>query len=123
MVAATRATSSMAHRRRALATIFYSEAARFANTPATPPAAVPAANSTGATFLAAVRTLQREHFDMKISKAVRQKLFESKEGRFPGAECHASVLFTRMVSALQTAFVTEDIGFAPLFLRNIIILE
>ncbi|KAK3250829.1 hypothetical protein CYMTET_39810 [Cymbomonas tetramitiformis] len=52
---------------------------------------------------------------MKVSKAVRQKLFERKEGRFSGAECHASALFTRMVSALQTAFVTEDIGFAPLF--------
>ncbi|KAK3275995.1 hypothetical protein CYMTET_15907 [Cymbomonas tetramitiformis] len=54
---------------------------------------------------------------MKVSKAVRQKLFESKEGRFSGAdECHhASALFTRMVSALQTAFITGDIGFAPLF--------
>ncbi|KAK3238527.1 hypothetical protein CYMTET_51468 [Cymbomonas tetramitiformis] len=82
MVASTRATASMANRRRALATIFDSEAARHANTPATPPAAQPAANSAGATFLASVRTLQREHFDMK------------------------------------TAFVTEDIGFAPLFLLD-----
>ncbi|KAK3271205.1 hypothetical protein CYMTET_20433 [Cymbomonas tetramitiformis] len=55
---------------------------------------------------------------MKVPKAVRQKLFESKEGQFSGAECHASALFTRMVSALQTAFVTEDIGFAPLFLLD-----
>ncbi|KAK3284399.1 hypothetical protein CYMTET_7947 [Cymbomonas tetramitiformis] len=105
----------MASRRRALAIIFYSEAARFANTSATPSAAAPAANSAGGTFLAAARTLQREHFDMKVSKAVRQKLFESKEGRFSGAEYHASALFTRMVSAMQTAFITEDIGFAPLF--------
>ncbi|KAK3279244.1 hypothetical protein CYMTET_12864 [Cymbomonas tetramitiformis] len=52
---------------------------------------------------------------MKVSKDVRQKMFKSKEGRFSGAECHASALFTRMVSALQTTFVTEDIGFAPLF--------
>ncbi|KAK3273055.1 hypothetical protein CYMTET_18687 [Cymbomonas tetramitiformis] len=50
---------------------------------------------------------------MEVSKAVRQKLFESKGGRFSGAECHASALFTRMVSALRTTFVTEDIGFAP----------
>ncbi|KAK3243360.1 hypothetical protein CYMTET_46980 [Cymbomonas tetramitiformis] len=65
MVASTRATASMANRRRALATIFDSAAARHANTPATPPAAQPAANSAGAAFLASVRTLQREHFDMK----------------------------------------------------------
>ncbi|KAK3288601.1 hypothetical protein CYMTET_3937 [Cymbomonas tetramitiformis] len=116
MVASTRATASMASRRRALSTIFDSAAARHANTPATPPAAHPAANSAGATFLASVRTLQREHFDMKVSKTVRQKLFEDKNGRFSGTECHASALFARMVSALQTAFVTEDIGFAPLFL-------
>ncbi|KAK3234768.1 hypothetical protein CYMTET_54991 [Cymbomonas tetramitiformis] len=114
MVASTRATTSMANRRRALSTIFDLEAARHANTPATPPAA----NSAGATFLASVRTLQREHFDMKVSKSVRQKLFEDKNGRFSGTECHASALFTRMVSALQAAFVTEDIGFAPLFLLD-----
>ncbi|KAK3263736.1 hypothetical protein CYMTET_27469 [Cymbomonas tetramitiformis] len=118
MVASTRATASMANRRRALSTIFDSAAARHANTPATPPAAQPAANSAGATFLASVRTLQREHFDMKVSKTVRQKLFEDKNGRFSGTECHASALFARMVSALQTAFVTEDIGFAPLFLLD-----
>ncbi|KAK3251236.1 hypothetical protein CYMTET_39423 [Cymbomonas tetramitiformis] len=118
MVASTRATASMANRRRALATIFDSAAARHANTPATPPAAQPAANSAGAAFLASVRTLQREHFDMKVSKSVRQKLFEDKNGRFSGTECHASALFARMVSALQTAFVTEDIGFAPLFLLD-----
>ncbi|KAK3274998.1 hypothetical protein CYMTET_16849 [Cymbomonas tetramitiformis] len=109
----------MANRRRALSTIFYSEAARHANTPATPPAAQPAANSAGAKFLASVRTLQREHFDMKVSKSGRQKLFEHKSGRFSGTdESHASALFNRMVSALQTAFVTEDIGFAPLFLLD-----
>ncbi|KAK3242965.1 hypothetical protein CYMTET_47352 [Cymbomonas tetramitiformis] len=118
MVASTRATASMANRRRALSTIFDFEAARHANTPATPPAAQPAANSAGATFLASVRTLQREHFDMKVSKSVRQKLFEDKNGRFSGTECHASALFARMVSALQAAFVTEDIGFAPLFLLD-----
>ncbi|KAK3236712.1 hypothetical protein CYMTET_53164 [Cymbomonas tetramitiformis] len=55
---------------------------------------------------------------MKVSKSVRQKLFEDKNGRFSGTECHASALFARMVSALQTAFVTEDIGFAPLFLLD-----
>ncbi|KAK3232827.1 hypothetical protein CYMTET_56851 [Cymbomonas tetramitiformis] len=55
---------------------------------------------------------------MKVSKTVRQKLFEDKNGRFSGTECHASALFARMVSALQTAFVTEDIGFAPLFLLD-----
>ncbi|KAK3234303.1 hypothetical protein CYMTET_55441 [Cymbomonas tetramitiformis] len=37
---------------------------------------------------------------MKVGKRARpfvlQKMFESKEGRFSGAECHASVLFTRM---------------------------
>ncbi|KAK3268649.1 hypothetical protein CYMTET_22857 [Cymbomonas tetramitiformis] len=98
MVASTRATASMANRRRALATIFDSAAARHANTPATPPAAQPAANSAGAAFLASVRTLQREHFDMKVSKSVRQKLFEDKNGRFSGTECHASALFARMVS-------------------------
>ncbi|KAK3249584.1 hypothetical protein CYMTET_32880 [Cymbomonas tetramitiformis] len=119
MVASTRATASMANRRRALSTIFDSAAARHANTPATPPAAQPAANSAGAAFLASVRTLQREHFDMKVSKSVRQKLFEDKNGRFSGTECHASALFARMVSALQTTFVTaEDIGFAPLFLLD-----
>ncbi|KAK3255022.1 hypothetical protein CYMTET_35782 [Cymbomonas tetramitiformis] len=52
---------------------------------------------------------------MKVPKAVRQKIFESKEGRFSGTECHASTLFTRMVSALRTTFVTADIRFAPLF--------
>ncbi|KAK3272189.1 hypothetical protein CYMTET_19498 [Cymbomonas tetramitiformis] len=119
MVASTRATASMANRRRALSTIFDSAVARHANTPATaPPAAQPAANSAGATFLASVRTLQRKHFDMKVSKTVRQKLFEGKNVRFSGTECHASALFARMVSALQTTFVTEDIGFAPLFLLD-----
>ncbi|KAK3251793.1 hypothetical protein CYMTET_38882 [Cymbomonas tetramitiformis] len=96
MVASARATANMANRRRALSTIFDLEAARHANTPATPPAAQPAANLAEATFLASVRTLQREHFDMKVSKSVRQ----------------------RLVSALQAAFVTEDIGFAPLFLLD-----
>ncbi|KAK3286878.1 hypothetical protein CYMTET_5594 [Cymbomonas tetramitiformis] len=52
---------------------------------------------------------------MKVAKRVQRKLFDGKEGRFSGAESHAAALFTRMVSALQTAFVTEDIGFAPLF--------
>ncbi|KAK3272079.1 hypothetical protein CYMTET_19601 [Cymbomonas tetramitiformis] len=52
---------------------------------------------------------------MKVAKHVQRKLFDGKEGRFSGAESHAAALFTRMVSALQTAFVTEDIGFAPLF--------
>ncbi|KAK3238843.1 hypothetical protein CYMTET_51183 [Cymbomonas tetramitiformis] len=52
---------------------------------------------------------------MKISKHVQRKLFEGKVGRFSGAESHAAALFTRMVSALHTAFVNEDIGFAPLF--------
>ncbi|KAK3280544.1 hypothetical protein CYMTET_11615 [Cymbomonas tetramitiformis] len=52
---------------------------------------------------------------MKVSKHVQRKLFEGKVGRFSGAESHAAALFTRMVSALHTAFVTEDIGFAPLF--------
>ncbi|KAK3236124.1 hypothetical protein CYMTET_53730 [Cymbomonas tetramitiformis] len=52
---------------------------------------------------------------MKVSKHVQRKLFEGKIGRFSGTESHAAALFTRMVSALQTAFVTEDIGFAPLF--------
>ncbi|KAK3235092.1 hypothetical protein CYMTET_54683 [Cymbomonas tetramitiformis] len=118
MVASTRSTANMAHRRRTLNTIFDSVAARHANTPATPPAAQPAANSAGATFLASVRTLQREHFDMKIAKSVRQKLFENKDGRFSGTESHASALFAKMVSALQTAFVTEDLGFAPLFVLD-----
>ncbi|KAK3241312.1 hypothetical protein CYMTET_48905 [Cymbomonas tetramitiformis] len=52
---------------------------------------------------------------MKVSKHVQRKLFEGKIGRFSGTESHAAALFTRMVSALQTTFVTEDIGFAPLF--------
>ncbi|KAK3283404.1 hypothetical protein CYMTET_8895 [Cymbomonas tetramitiformis] len=52
---------------------------------------------------------------MKVCKAVQRKLFESKEDRFSGNESHASALFTRLVSALRTSFVTEDIGFAPLF--------
>ncbi|KAK3243165.1 hypothetical protein CYMTET_47169 [Cymbomonas tetramitiformis] len=118
MVASTRSTASMANRRRTLSTFFDSVAAIHANTLATPPAAQPAANSAGATFLASVRTLQREPFDMKISKSVRQKLFEDKNGRFSGTESHASALFAKMVSALQTAFVTEDIGFAPLFVLD-----
>ncbi|KAK3239854.1 hypothetical protein CYMTET_50250 [Cymbomonas tetramitiformis] len=105
----------MANRRRTLSTIFDSVAARHANTPATPPAAQPAANSAGATFLASVRTLQREYFDMKVAKHVQRKLFDGKEGRFSGAEPHAAAIFTRMVSALQAAFVTEDTGFFPLF--------
>ncbi|KAK3239574.1 hypothetical protein CYMTET_50511 [Cymbomonas tetramitiformis] len=115
MVASTRSTASMANRRRTLSTIFDSVVARHANTPATPPAAQPAANSAGATFLASVRTLQRGHFDMKVAKHVQRKLFDGKEGRFSGAEPHAAAIFTRMVSALQAAFVTEDIGFLPLF--------
>ncbi|KAK3278135.1 hypothetical protein CYMTET_13910 [Cymbomonas tetramitiformis] len=118
MVASTRSTASMANRRRALSTIFDSVAARHANTPATPPAAQPAANSAEAAFLASVRTLQREHFEMTIAKSVRQKLFENKDGRFSGTESHASALFAKMVSALQTAFVTEDLGFAPLFVLD-----
>ncbi|KAK3249460.1 hypothetical protein CYMTET_41117 [Cymbomonas tetramitiformis] len=52
---------------------------------------------------------------MKVAKHVQRKLFDGKEGKFSGAESHAVAIFTRMVSALQTAFVTEDIGFAPLF--------
>ncbi|KAK3250441.1 hypothetical protein CYMTET_40171 [Cymbomonas tetramitiformis] len=50
-----------------------------------------------------------------VAKHVQRKLFDGKEGRFSGAESHAAAIFTRMVSALQTTFVTEDIGFAPLF--------
>ncbi|KAK3252553.1 hypothetical protein CYMTET_38147 [Cymbomonas tetramitiformis] len=118
MVASTRSTASMAHRRRALSTIFYSVAASHAHTPATPAAAQPAANSARVAFLSSVRTLQREHFDMTIAKSVRQKLFENKDGRFSGTESHVSALFAKMVSALQTAFVTEDLGFAPLFVLD-----
>ncbi|KAK3246665.1 hypothetical protein CYMTET_43803 [Cymbomonas tetramitiformis] len=69
----------------------------------------------GAKFIAAVRTLQREHFDGKVYKAVQRKLFESKEERFSGNESHASAIFARLVSALRTSIVTEDTGFAVLF--------
>ncbi|KAK3280240.1 hypothetical protein CYMTET_11911 [Cymbomonas tetramitiformis] len=62
-----------------------------------------------------VRTLQREHFDIKVAKAVHRKLFESEEDRFSGNESHASTLFTRLVSALRHSFVTKDLGFVSLF--------
>ncbi|KAK3258382.1 hypothetical protein CYMTET_32568 [Cymbomonas tetramitiformis] len=52
---------------------------------------------------------------MKVAKHVQRKLFDGKEGRFSGAESHAAAIFTKMVSALQTTFVIEDIGFFPLF--------
>ncbi|KAK3270134.1 hypothetical protein CYMTET_21457 [Cymbomonas tetramitiformis] len=59
----------MASRRRSLATIFDSAAARNSVTPATPaPAGVPAANSTQAVFLAGVRSLTRERFDESVAK-------------------------------------------------------
>ncbi|KAK3258192.1 hypothetical protein CYMTET_32753 [Cymbomonas tetramitiformis] len=63
----------------------------------------------------AVRTLQRGHFDVKVAKAVQHKLFDSKEDRVSGDESHASALFTILVSALRTSFVTEDAGFTALF--------
>ncbi|KAK3279258.1 hypothetical protein CYMTET_12851 [Cymbomonas tetramitiformis] len=105
MVATIRSTLGMASRRRSFATILYSAAARHAYTPQTLVTPTPAANSAGATFQA-VRTLQRDHFDVKVAKAVQRKLFESKEDRLSGSESHAS--------ALRNAFVTEDLGVAAL---------
>ncbi|KAK3250132.1 hypothetical protein CYMTET_40476 [Cymbomonas tetramitiformis] len=113
---ATRLTSSMASRRRSLATIFDSAAARNSVTPATPaPAGVPAANSAQAVFLAGVRSLTRERFDESVAKHVIRKCFREKHDRFTGTESNAQVLLSKLVPALQETFEAQDALFAPLF--------
>ncbi|KAK3233515.1 hypothetical protein CYMTET_56201 [Cymbomonas tetramitiformis] len=113
---ATRLTSSMASRRRSLATIFDSAAARNSVTPATPaPAGVPAANSAQAVFLAGVRSLTRERFDESVAKHVIRKCFREKHDRFTGTESNAQVLLSKLVPALQEAFEAQDALFAPMF--------
>ncbi|KAK3251597.1 hypothetical protein CYMTET_39064 [Cymbomonas tetramitiformis] len=113
---ATRLTSSMASRRRSLATIFDSAAARNSVTPATPaPAGVPAANSAQAVFLAGVRSLTRERFDESVAKHVIRKCFREKHDRFTGTEPNAQVLLSKLVPALQEAFEAQDALFAPMF--------
>ncbi|KAK3239420.1 hypothetical protein CYMTET_50652 [Cymbomonas tetramitiformis] len=92
---ATRLTSSMASRRRSLATIFDSAAARNSVTPATPATpSVPAANSAQAVFLAGVRSLTRERFDESVAKHVIRKCFREKHDRFTGTESNAQVLIS-----------------------------
>ncbi|KAK3276904.1 hypothetical protein CYMTET_15055 [Cymbomonas tetramitiformis] len=106
----------MASRRRSLATIFDSAAARNSVTPATPaPAGVPAANSAQAVFLAGVRSLTRERFDESVAKHVIRKCFREKHERFTGTESNAQVLLVKLVPALQEAFEAHDVLFAPLF--------
>ncbi|KAK3233859.1 hypothetical protein CYMTET_55876 [Cymbomonas tetramitiformis] len=108
---ATRLTSSMASRRRSLATIFDSAAARNSVTPATPaPAGVPAANSAQAVFLAGVRSLTRERFDESVAKHVIRKCFREKHDRFTGTESNAQVLLSKL-----EAFEAQDALFAPMF--------
>ncbi|KAK3246753.1 hypothetical protein CYMTET_43723 [Cymbomonas tetramitiformis] len=112
----TRSTPSVASRRRSLATIFDTAAARNAVTPATPVTpGVPAANSTQAIFVATVRTLTRDRFDESVAKHVIRKCFREKHERFPRTESHAQVLFARLVPSIQEAFEAEDALFAPLF--------
>ncbi|KAK3246060.1 hypothetical protein CYMTET_44389 [Cymbomonas tetramitiformis] len=106
----------MASRRRSLATIFDSAAARNSVTPATPaPAGVPAANSAQAVFLAGVRSLTRERFDESVAKHVIRKCFREKHDRFTGTESNAQVLLSKLVPALQEAFEAQDALFAPMF--------
>ncbi|KAK3283979.1 hypothetical protein CYMTET_8348 [Cymbomonas tetramitiformis] len=106
----------MASRRRSLATIFDSAAARNSVTPATPaPAGAPAANSAQAVFLAGVRSLTRERFDESVAKHVIRKCFPDKHDRFTGTESNAQVLLSKLVPALQEAFEAEDALFAPMF--------
>ncbi|KAK3242776.1 hypothetical protein CYMTET_47550 [Cymbomonas tetramitiformis] len=113
---ATRLTSSMASRRRSLATIFDSAAARNSVTPATPATTgVPAANSAQAVFLAGVRSLTRERFDESVAKHVIRKCFREKHDRFTGTESNAQVLLSKLVPALQEAFEAQDALFAPMF--------
>ncbi|KAK3253148.1 hypothetical protein CYMTET_37576 [Cymbomonas tetramitiformis] len=113
---ATRLTSSMASRRRSLATIFDSAAARNSVTPATPaPAGAPPANSAQAVFLAGVRSLTRERFDESVAKHVIRKCFPDKHDRFTSTESNAQVLLSKLVPALQEAFEAEDALFAPMF--------
>ncbi|KAK3287089.1 hypothetical protein CYMTET_5381 [Cymbomonas tetramitiformis] len=103
-------------RRRSLATIFDSAAARNSVTPATPaPAGVPVANSAQAVFLAGVRSLTRERFDESVAKHVIRKCFREKHPeRFTGTESNAQVLLAKLVPALQEAFEAQDVLFAPL---------
>ncbi|KAK3253492.1 hypothetical protein CYMTET_37260 [Cymbomonas tetramitiformis] len=106
----------MASRRRSLATIFDSAAARYSVTPATPaPAGVPAANSAHTVFLAGVRSLTRERFDESVAKHAIRKCFREKHDRFTGTESNAQVLLSKLVPALQEAFEAQDALFAPLF--------
>ncbi|KAK3253490.1 hypothetical protein CYMTET_37258 [Cymbomonas tetramitiformis] len=106
----------MASRRRSLATIFDSAAARNSVTPATPaPAGVPAANSAHTVFLAGVRSLTRERFDESVAKHVIRKCFREKHDRFTGTKSNAQVLLSKLVPALQEAFEAQDALFAPLF--------
>ncbi|KAK3234910.1 hypothetical protein CYMTET_54863 [Cymbomonas tetramitiformis] len=106
----------MASRRRSLATIFDSAAARNSVTPATPATAgAPAANSAQAVFLAGVRSLTRERFDDSVSKHVIRKCFREKHERFTDTESNAQVLLAKLVPALQEAFEAQDVLFAPLF--------
>ncbi|KAK3250446.1 hypothetical protein CYMTET_40176 [Cymbomonas tetramitiformis] len=106
----------MASRRRSLATLFDSAAARNSVTPATPATTgVPAANSAQAVFLAGVRTLTRERFDESVAKHVIRKCFHEKHDRFTGTESNAQVLLSKLVPALQEAFEAHDALFAPMF--------
>ncbi|KAK3249382.1 hypothetical protein CYMTET_14053 [Cymbomonas tetramitiformis] len=87
---ATRLTSGVTSRRRSLATIFDSSAARNTVTPPTPaPAGAPAASSSQAVFLAGVRTLTRERFDDNVAKHIIRKCFREKHERFSGTETNA----------------------------------
>ncbi|KAK3284322.1 hypothetical protein CYMTET_8020 [Cymbomonas tetramitiformis] len=94
-------------------------AARHAATPATPSAAAqPTSGSQASAFVAALRTLQRDHFDVKAAKCVQRKLFNDKEHIFTEAESHVGELFPILVYALGEVFVTEDAAFATLFSRD-----
>ncbi|KAK3236579.1 hypothetical protein CYMTET_53293 [Cymbomonas tetramitiformis] len=62
-----------------------------------------------------MRTLQRDHFDIKMANCVQRKLFNDKEQRFAGNEAHGTALFTKLLIALREAFVTKDSALSTLF--------
>ncbi|KAK3282401.1 hypothetical protein CYMTET_9859 [Cymbomonas tetramitiformis] len=87
----------------------------YAATPATPTAtAAPAASTSAAQFVAAVRTNRTRHVE-KAAKFVAKKCFGSKEERFHGDEKGVQVIFTRMVAALREAFVAENVQLDDIF--------
>ncbi|KAK3242071.1 hypothetical protein CYMTET_48215 [Cymbomonas tetramitiformis] len=75
---------------------------------------MPAAGSAAHTFIAAMRTLHRSRFDDIVAKHVQKKCFGDEHVRFTGTENNATTVFTRLMGALEEAFIA-DAAFHSLF--------